>query len=255
MQTSSGSPFLPYTAFINGDFATTKGVELMFKVRRFKRFQVNASLSFQDAQGSGSFPNSNRALVLAGLNTAYVPQYISPLSFNNAVRGSINVDYRFEHGDAGPFLQDLGASLLFIFNSGHPYTRITNFSVEYDATQRFPDESLNASSTSWVFQCDLRLDKTFQIADGVKANLYLFVINLFDTKNVLNVFMKTGSADDDGFLSDPTQGAQLVKTYGNTFANLYRALKIDYARPIGYYNDPYFYGPPRQVRLGLRLEY
>jgi hypothetical protein len=224
-------------------------------MKRVKRVQLNASLSLQDAEGSGSFPNSNRGMVLAGLDTTYFPQYVSPLSFNQAVRGSVNIDYRFGRDDGGVILQDLGLSLLFTFNSGHPYTSINQQSYEYSATNRTPDEALNVSTTPWEFQCDLRVDKTIWLVDRLKANLYLFVINVFGTKNVNNVFMKTGSADDDGYLSNPNQGGQDIKTYGGRFEDLYRIFNIWYNRPVGYFNDPYFYGAPRQVRLGLRLEY
>jgi outer membrane receptor protein involved in Fe transport len=255
MTPASGSPYVPYSIYMNGDFATTKGIELAFVMRRLKRFQMSASLSFQDAQGSGSFPNSNRGMVLAGFDTTYFPQYVSPLSYNNAIRGNVNIDYRYGKDDGGPILQDLGASLLLTFNSGHPYTGITSSSFEYAAMIRTPGEALNASTTPWVFQCDLRVDKSFWLAGSLKANLSLFVINLFDTKNMLNVYAKTGSADDDGVLGEPTQGGQFVTMYGPRFADIYRQLSIQYTRPVGYFNDPYFYGSPRQIRLGLRLEY
>ncbi len=64
----SGSIFGTYFIFTNGDFATTKGVELTFIMRRMKRLQTNASLTFQDAQGTGSYPNSARGIVGAPLD-------------------------------------------------------------------------------------------------------------------------------------------------------------------------------------------
>ncbi len=54
--TGQGSPLGAYYIFTNGDFATTKGVELSFAMRRTKRVQVNASFTFQDARGPGSYP-------------------------------------------------------------------------------------------------------------------------------------------------------------------------------------------------------
>ncbi|HEX9006638.1 MAG TPA: TonB-dependent receptor [Bacteroidota bacterium] len=260
--TAQGSPLGAYYNFVNGDFATTRGLELTFAMRRQKRVQVNASFAFQDARGTGSFPNSNRGIVGAPLDnvTLFAPQYIAPLEFNNTMRGNINVDYRFGKGDGGPILEQLGASLLLSFNSGHPYTRgMGGASLENDARDRQPVEPLNASTTPWVFQVDMRLDKTFRLTDRLSANLFVYVINLFDTRNVQNVFLRTGTTTDDGYLSNPTLGAPLLKTFGPQYADLYRAINIDYYET--YLNAPflntvpYFYGPPRQIRLGVRLEY
>ena len=260
--TGTGSPFGGYFILRNGDFATTKGVELTFNMRRVKRFQVNSSLSFQDAQGTGSFPNSNRGIVGAPLDgvTVFRPQYISPLEFNNSVRGSINLDYRFGKNDGPSWLEQFGASALLTFNSGHPFTRgVGGADLEGDARDRQPVEPLNASTTPWVFQVDLRVDKSFSIMEKLNANIYIFVINLLDTRNIQNVFLRTGSTQDDGYLSDPSLGGQLIKTYGSQYEALYRAVNIDYYEQYqnagGLTTVPQFYGPPRQVRLGIRLDY
>lgn len=260
--TGTSSVLGSYFAFTNGDFATTKGVEMSFTLRRIRRLQANASLAFQDAQGTGSFPNSNRGIVGAPLDgvTRFRPLYVSPLEYNNAVRGNINIDYRFAPDDGGPILEQLGASVLLTFSSGHPYTRgVGAADLEGDARNRQPVEPLNSSTTPWTFQVDLRVDKTFRLFNRLNADLFLQVINLFDARNVENVFLRTGSTDDDGVLSNPSLGGSLVNTYGEQYASVYRAINIDYYQryqnAIGLNTVPYFYGPPRQVRLGIRLEY
>jgi hypothetical protein len=262
INTATGSPFGAYAVLANGDFATTKGLEITFNMRRQKRIQINANLSFQDARGTGSFPNSNRGIVGAPLDgvTIFTPQYVSPLEFNNAVRGSINLDYHFAKNDGPSALQQAGISLLMSFNSGHPFTRgIGGQSLEQDARDRQPIEAMNSSTTPWVLQVDLRIDKSFDILDRLAANVYLQVINLFDTRNIQNVFLRTGSTDDDGFLSNPEQGGRLTATYGPQYASMYKAINLDYseqyqAAPF-LATAPQFYGPPRQVRLGVRLDY
>lgn len=258
----AGSPFGSYFILRNGDFATTKGVEVTFNMRRMKRIQMNASLSFNDAQGTGSFPNSNRGIVGAPLDgvTVFTPQYVTPLEFNNAIRGTLNVDYHFAKNDGPPLLQQFGASVLMTFNSGHPFTMgIGGADLEGDARDRQPTQPLNSSTTPWFLQTDLKVDKTFSIAEKLGATVYLLVTNLFDTKNVTNVFLRTGSADDDGYLSDPALGGQLVQTYGQDYADMYRAINIDYYEQYqnagGLATVPFFYGPPRQIRFGIRLDY
>jgi outer membrane receptor protein involved in Fe transport len=246
---------LAYGVYANGDFATTKGIELTFTMRRYKRLMVNGSLSFQDAQGSGSFPNSNWGVIGAGTDTVFTPYYISPLNYMNALRGNISLDYRFGRNDGGPILSELGVSLLLTFNSGHPYTRTSANSDEFYARARMPIQSLNSSTTPWVYQADLRVDKTIRFTDDFAGTISLYVINLFDTRNVLNVWSRTGSADDDGYLSNPELSGSLISKYGQQYADVYRLVNLSYVRPPTYFNDPYFYGAPRQIRLGLRLEY
>jgi hypothetical protein len=260
-----GSPFGNYNVLQNGDVATTKGIELTFNMRRVERFLAYGTIAFQDAKGTGSFPNSSRGIVGAPLDgvTIFQPLYIAPLEYNNSIRGNLNLDYRFGKGDGGPVFQELGASLLMTFSSGHPYTHGKGGAdLEGDARDRQPLESLNASVTPSIFQLDLRVDKTFNIADALNLNIYLFVINLLDTKNIYNVFLRTGSPDDDGFLNDPNLGEIEVQNKGQDFADLYSAINLDYLEQwqfattgAAYTTQPNMFGPPRQVRLGIRLEY
>lgn len=260
-----GSPFGSYFVLVNGDVATTKGVEIAYNMRRVERFKVDGSITFTDAKGTGSFPNSNRGIVGAPLDgvTIFKPQYINPLEFNQAIRAAINLDYRFGKGDGGPVLQDLGLTFLGTFSSGHPFTTGKGGAdLEGDARDRQPLEPLNNSTTPSTFQVDMRLDKTFNIADLFDLNVYFFVINLFDTKNVQNVFLRTGTETDDGYLGDPNLGGSQVQNYGPDFVALYRALNLDYHQQwyaattgAAYTTQPVIYGPPRQIRFGIRLEY
>ncbi|MGE5403006.1 MAG: TonB-dependent receptor [Ignavibacteriales bacterium] len=257
---ATGSPFKNYYILRNGDFATTKGVELTFNMRRTERIAVNASLSFQDARGTGSFPNSNRGIVGSPLegSTPFAPQYISPLEYNNPVSGNFNIDYRFGAEEGPSVLHSFGVALLMRFNSGHPYTRgIGGRDLEGDARDRQPVEPLNTSSTPAIFQMDLKIDKTVRLFDMLNANIYLFVINIFDRKNVENVFLRTGTTTDNGFLSDPKLAGNLATN--QNYVNVYNAINIDYyeqyQNAAGLLTTPYFFGPPRQVRLGIRLEY
>jgi CarboxypepD_reg-like domain/TonB-dependent Receptor Plug Domain len=268
--TDPNSSFQSYSTLANGDFATTKGIELTFNMRRFERIAGNASFAFQDARGTGSFPNSNRGIVGAPLeNRAFVPAYISPLVFNNSLRGNINLDYRFGSDDGPGVLHDFGVSMLAVFTTGHPYTKGTGGAdLEGDARNRTPIEPLNSSSTPSTFQVDLSIDKTFTIYDRLAANIYIQVRNLFDAANVDNVFLRTGSATDDGFISDPALRQQLLETYGDQYEDVYRAINIDYAEQWrnagggggdggGIYQglNAYMYSPPRSIILGVKLSY
>lgn len=261
---NKNSPFQNYNTLTNGDYATTKGVELALNMRRYERVAVNANLSFQDARGTGSDPFSNTGVVGAPLDgvTVYYPKYVSPLSYNQSIRGNVNVDYRFGPNDGPSFLHDFGVSVLATFNSGHPYTLGTgSLNAETDSRFRLPIEALNSSITPSQFQVDLRVDKTIPLFDKLSLNIYVFVINLFDNKNINNVFLRTGTPEDDGVISNPELAAQLVQTYGARYADVYKTLQLDYQGGYGggslggATGGGNLYGPPRQIRLGFRLEY
>ena len=243
-----------YDAWVNGDFATTTGVSLKVDLRRVERIQASIDYTWSDARGTGSSPaTSFRSIWLSPTSTPFLPKYTTPLAFDQTHRGSLNIDYRFMSGDGPSFggvhpLENLGLNMLFTFNSGHPYTLVDENS--YD-NRRQPVEVLNESRTPWNFQIDARLDKSVDIA-GLDVNFYIWVINLLDTKNVQDVFIQTGSASDNGYLSTipGRQELQTYAAYGEVFENLYRDFYYQYN-----IQNANFYGPPRQVRLGLRLTF
>jgi TonB dependent receptor/CarboxypepD_reg-like domain/TonB-dependent Receptor Plug Domain len=252
--TDRNSAYQAYSILFNSDFATTKGIELSLNMRRFQRISANASISFQDARGTASSQYGNLGIVGAPLDgvTIYTPKYISPLDQDQAVRGTFNVDYRFGPNDGPSILHNFGVSVLATFNSGHPYTLGTGGpTAQTDSRNRTPLEPLNSSTTPSEFQLDLRVDKTVAIWDKLNLNIYIYVINLFDNLNVNNVYLLTGVADDNGYLSNPEFSAKTIATYGPQYAQLYKSLVTDY-QSGGITN---VYAPPRQIRVGFRLEY
>ncbi len=255
-----------YVVFQNQDFATTKGLELSLTLRRTNRVSAFVSYTFSDAQGTGSFPNSNVGAV--ELDDP-VPTVISPLDFSQRHRGSISFDYRFGRGDGGPILERLGANLLFTFNSGHPFTRSGGGIAQQGPDQggllndndprgREALENIGASTTPWVSNLDLRVDKTVDVGP-IDANFYVYVQNVFDTQNVLNVYSRTGNAFDDGFLTNPDLSADIVQSGGDPYVFLYDLVNLQnrqhhwQLQPNGFNRD--LFGTPREFRFGVSFEY
>jgi outer membrane receptor protein involved in Fe transport len=240
-----------YYAWMNGDFATTKGIEIKLDLRRTERISATLDYTYSNAEGTGSNPSSSfRAIWQSPTGVPYFPQQISALDFNQAHRGSLNIDYRFDNDDGPEFLgtkplQNLGVNFLFSFNSGFNFTRWSGY-----GNSRVPLEPLNASTTPWDYQIDARIDKTVQLS-GINLNIYVWVINLLNTQNIISVYNNTGDAYDNGYLNDPL-GQSVIegfRQYGEdkaqTFTDLYKAIN---------YNANNF-GVPRQIRLGIRLNY
>ncbi len=246
--TNRNSKYQSYNTKVNGDFATTKGVEVVLTMRRYKRVSGNFQITFQDGRGTSSYPDSKAGIIGAPLEDGnpFEPQYVSPLTYTNPIQISFFTDYRFADNDGG-WLENSGISFLGNYNSGHPFTRgVGGDNMEDDSRFRTAIEPLNASMTPSFFNVDMKIDKTFKIWDKLSLNVNLRVLNLFDTKNVLDVYSRSGAADDDGYLGDPALSAQKVEKYGEIYRDLYQSLELDYNG---------FYSNARQILLGFRLEY
>lgn len=243
-----------YYAFVNEDFSTVKGVEFSVDLRRTARVAATLDYTYSDAQGTGSNPSSSfRQIWQSPTATPFFPQQIAPLDFNQAHRGFLNIDYRFASND-GPdvlgskILENFGANFLFSFTSGFNFTR---WDDESFGNRRYPVEPLNNSTTPWTFQIDAKLDKTFFIGP-LSANIYLWVINLLNTKNVVNVFNVSGDAADDGFLTS-RQGIGQVEAIRSLYGDEKAQQYIDLYKALNY--NAGNFGTPRQIRLGVRLNY
>jgi outer membrane receptor protein involved in Fe transport len=244
---TAGATNRAYLAYVNGDFATTKGVELKFTLRRVERMQAQIGFTLSDARATGS---SSGDLTGAAYN-AYVAKTISPVTFNQANHGNLSLDYRFAKNDGGPILQQLGMNLLMRFGSGFAFTRVNASGSladqELDVRSTLPVENVGASTTPWTYELDLRIDKTVSFG-SLGANFYIYVQNLLNTKNVITVFARTGDPADDGWLGS-TAGINQAQNSINPaqYNQLYNATYLG--------DNSGNYGVPRQIRFGVNLEY
>lgn len=262
-----------FTAYMNQDFGTVKGVELTLELRRTERFASRLNYTLSDARGTGS--NSRSAFGAVEQNIGRPSNFINPLDFNQTHRGSFLLDYRFEKGDGGG-LEGLGLSTVVTFSSGHSYTKIKepqelgqaspwNVGVRplIDPRSSIPIEPLNASSTPWIFNVDLNFSKVFYLG-AVDLSLYVNVLNVLNTKQIINVYPSTGTAQDDGWLGSALAGQFLAIPQ---YADFYKAINLDNrwaymsatAVGGGFPNDPLFIGndllgTPRQIVVGVRLD-
>ena len=252
-----------FTYLQNGDFATTKGIEFQFKVRRINRLQAELNYTLSDARGTGSTLISAQSGVE---NDTTVPTIISPLDFNQTHRGSLFLDYRFADNEANPLLRSLGANLLARFASGYSFTLVEGsigqrgpeeggILASDDPRSRKPVESINRSSTPWTFQTDLRIDKGFSLM-GVNARIYTYVQNLFNRQNVINVYGRTGNDKDDGFLTNPDLSQQIVEASGGwEYQQLYEAINLLNRQHYWSTEGGDIYDAPRQIRFGLQFDF
>jgi outer membrane receptor protein involved in Fe transport len=255
-----------YNVIVNGDFATTQGLELRLTLRRINRLQSQVNYTLTSSDGTGS---SEVSYIASIEQSSFPPKTVNPLDFAQTHVGSIILDYRFGKNDGGAILQQFGANFLLTFNSGHPYSNVNiaglgqvspyNAGVDYmnDTRVRLAKEPVNNSVTPWNFNVDMRLDKTFTVFRKLDATIYARVTNLFNTKNVINVYQLTGSADDDGFISNPELSSSIVNApfRGEQYVAMYNAINITNGQSYWDSLNLQLYGHPRQIWLGIKLFY
>ncbi len=253
-----------YSRYTNGDFATTKGMEFRLTLRRVNRLASQINYTLTQAEGTQS--NSNSAYGALYFN-AQMPTTINPLDYSPTHSGSINLDYRYGKNDGGPLLSQFGINVLFRFSSGHPYTHVNvnvggqsdpyTAGIDYmqDTRDRIAAEPIGSSQTPWIYYTDLRLDKSFDIG-RIRGMVYVMVNNLFNRKNVVNVYEKTGSASDDGFLSDPTYSATTIAANGGQqYIDMYTAINLNNAQAYWDNIAREIYGEPRQIFFGVKFDF
>lgn len=266
IKTEAGAIRSKYNVFANQDFSTTKGLETSIKIRRMERVSATLNYTYSSAEGTNSLSNSGVGSTEVNGN---VPTVLIPLDYNQTHRGSFYIDYRFDKGDGGPILERMGLNVLFTFNSGHPFTYaewtglgqssawtggLTPIGTG-DTRGRRPIGPINSATTPWVYNIDLRIDKTVTLFN-LDVNFYIYVQNLLNTKNAINVYDKTGNAYNDGFLD--TEDAQTLLAnarYTERFADLYRALNYGnrWASYSVYGYD--LFGQPRQLQAGILVNF
>jgi outer membrane receptor protein involved in Fe transport len=241
----------------NGDFGVIKGLDIMLTIARVSNFSAKFNYELQYANGTGSGTLSNFDIAWQDGGNGNFPKFTQPLDFEQRHTGSINIDYRLGQ-DAGPTLfgvkplEQFGVNLLFSFNSGNPYTRMivqnaNPFSGRYDndGLSEKPYTAVNSEISPWVQRFDLKLDRRFDLPIGNAAlTLSMYVLNLFNTENIRNVWITTGLGNDTGYL-----GTEAGQAYFNALS------AQDQRNYLTREQDFFNYGTPRQIRLGAKIEF
>ncbi|MFC1536036.1 carboxypeptidase regulatory-like domain-containing protein [Candidatus Neomarinimicrobiota bacterium] len=253
-----------YAYYDNGDFTNVSGVELTARTRRINIFQIDGSFTYTDARGTNSFPGSGAGQVEINKDNDHAPSMIAPLRYENKYKGTGTIDMRWADGEGG-ILANSGLNMHMSFNSGHSFTMFSGGMGQRNASRgalledgdpraRVPIEPIGSSTTPWVFNFNLRAEKGFNVG-GVMLTAYALVQNLFDTKQVINVYNRTGNAFDDGFLTDPELSGKIVENLGDTFVELYETMNLGNRQH--WINDHGFdlFGIPRAINFGITASF
>jgi hypothetical protein len=226
---------------------------------------LNASYTLQFAEGTGSSSTTAAALVASGLPNL---RTTNPLNWDRRHNFNISLDYRYGEGKDynGPvitrrkgtegekavqILSNTGVNFTILGGSGTPYTAQENILAFNSAGTQVLKGTINGSRLPWQFRIDMRLDKEFYIGmgegkDKTYFDVYLQVLNLFDTENVLGVYPATGVPDDDGYLAAAEWQREInSQADPQSYRDLY-SLRII---------SPGNFSSPRQIRIGLQFNF
>ena len=254
---------ITYTTYDNIDFGNVKGFSFGYDLRRTNNVTFNANYTLQFADGTGSSSTTAADLVNEGFPNLRVTL---PLDFDQRHNLTANIDYRYGSGINynGPtlfggkkILSDFGVNLMLTAGSGTPYSQQSN--VTQEAQFGIPikttlEGTVNGSRKPWSFRADLKVNKKVNFSLGeiagderkLSMNVYVWVQNLLNTDNVINVYRYTGNPDDDGYVSS-AEGQQDISQ------------QIDPAAFVDQYgvkvNNPNNYSRPRTIRVGVTMNF
>jgi len=211
-----------YAVYINKDYSNVRGVTLNFTKRFSNHYSIDLNYTYQVAEGSNSNPDD---AFNAALNNQAPVIFLSPLGWDQ--RHNLNLNFMV--GDKG-----WNVSLLAKYGTGLPYTpSITQATSDRGLSSGFESNSRNLPPQ---FDVDLNANKTFTIF-GTDFTAYVKVFNLFDARNIVNVFGDTGEPD---------------------FTTSVAGVGVDPARPntvAEYIRYPWYYAAPRLVQTGIELSF
>jgi hypothetical protein len=216
-----------YTLSRNFDFGSARGVDLTLEKRgRMDNLWLVANYTYSVAK-------ANRADPWEGYRNTDTPETTPKreilMNYDRTHDFNLSGGYVIPK-DKGPKvlgmkpLSNLRFNMVYFAQSGAPYTPIVNEVAGAPNSERLP----------WIYQVNLSFSKTLHIA-GTKYSFGFLVDNLFDRKNVVDIYPRTGRADDPG---------QLARTFIRNYLNSNTV-----------YDQPGFYGPRRSVQFITEIDF
>jgi len=227
------------TYFTNGSYGSAKGFDISLEKLPSGSFLTGSvAYSYLIARGIGSNALEPYYTYLTSVEDTLAPVTEYPLDFDQRHTLTAVVDFRV------PYQRNLsvlgvgipggwGINTVGHYGSGLPYT-ITD--VDGNRLGERNEGRLPA-----YYTVDMRFNKDFRFSKGrYILSFFVEADNVFDRRNVIDVYSLTGRADYDGF----TPTATLALS----------AEELEYYDRL-YDHDPQNYSPPRTIRTGLELHF
>ena len=236
----------PVTQFVNEDYGSAKGVDVTVERIAHGNFSGRLTYSYMLAKGNSSSAYEGYYNYITDDVDTVMPVQEYPLAFDQRHTLTLHLDYRAPRDWKGRLFGltipgAWGLNLSGNYGSGLPYTitdNVTGVRVGGINEARLPSK----------YTVDLRFNKDIYLgrSDDRFFSFFVEVDNLFNRRNVLDVYTNTGKPDDEGLRYDLTADPDGDGPYTAEDVNrLYRLLAM----------DPTHYSAPRRFRVGLSLNF
>ncbi|MBN1407306.1 MAG: TonB-dependent receptor [Calditrichaceae bacterium] len=211
-----------YSLYVNNDYANVKGITINFKKKMSNHYALDVNYTFQMAEGSNSSPEDAFNRERGNQEPAI---FLLPTDWDQ--RHLINFVFTLG-GDSW------GSTLLARTGTGLPYTP----SITQYTSDRGISSGLQRNSRRRPEQItfDLNLYKFFQLKT-IGFKVFAKVFNLFDTKNIVNVYGDSGKPD----YTTSANGVEYDERRPNTIEE--------------FVTRPNHFSSPREVQLGVELAF
>lgn len=228
------------TYFDNGDYGSVTGFDVeLEKLPLGGYFGGSVSYSYMLATGNSSYATEPYYTFITSSADTLAPVGEYPLDFDQRHTITAVLSYQVPsqwdgHVFGMPLPGAWGITTVGHYGSGLPYTPTDNLG------NRLGDR--NEGRLPANYTVDMRLKKDISMGvGGHTLTLFTEVDNLFDRRNVINVYSRTGQPDNDGQIVRNTLDASVD-------AELARLDRL-------YDHDPQNYSPPRTIRFGLEYNF
>ncbi|MBM4166555.1 MAG: TonB-dependent receptor [Ignavibacteria bacterium] len=199
-----------HTRIANLDYANSRGIEFSLEKRFAHHYAFTINYTYSRAEGNADQWSTHSNEVWNASVYGFVPpKKTVVLAWDQPHTLTLNLRMDYEN---------YGGSIIGDIGSGLPYSP--------REPRGKPIGDINSGRQPWTSTFDMRIYRALDISP-VKITLYLDVKNIFDRKNVLNVFDTTG---EPNYNTNPAASPESM-------------------------HNPSFYGPMRHILLGLELEF
>jgi len=241
---AEGDPYTyPVTRYTNEDYASAKGFDVTLEKVARGNFSGALVYSYMIAKGNTSSANeAYYRYIVSSDNHIPVKEY--PLDYDQRHTVNLTLNYAVPRTWKGKLfgLDIPGAWSLNLtghYGSGLPYT------VTSEKDERL-ENNVNDGRLPATYSLDMRFNKDVFVKENMYFSFFVEVENLFDRRNIVNVYSNTGRPDYDGRryddTSDPDGDGPLTAEDVN---RLYRLMA----------QDPQNYSAPRTVRVGVEFNF
>ncbi|MBS4028978.1 MAG: TonB-dependent receptor [Ignavibacteriales bacterium] len=199
-----------HTRIANLDYANSRGIEFSLERRFASYYSFALNYTYSRAEGNADEWSTHSTEIW----NASVYGFIPP-------KKTVTLGWDQPHTVTMNFRLDFdtwGGSIVGDVGSGLPYSP--------REPRGKPIGDINSGRQPWTSTFDIRAYRSFSF-EPLKMKLTLDITNIFNRRNVLDVWNTTGKPN---YNSNPAASAESM-------------------------NDPSFYGPPRHLLLGLEVEF